>query len=182
MKPRYYIILAISILAFALFGCASEPETTETETSTEEEIQTLEAVPAEVEKPEEPAEEVIEEVTPEEKPTYKFEVIRIQFLPNSALFQDYEKAMLLTYASYLQKYPEFKLMIKGHAARVGSEETSQSLSEERAQVVADFILGRTDIDESRLIVIGMGSREPLADNGTEAGRVANRRVEVSLIE
>ena len=182
MKPRYYIILAISILAFALFGCASEPETTEPETTEPEtpveEIQTLEATATE----EETAEEVIEEVTPEERPTYQFEVIRIQFLPNSALFQDYEKAMLLTYASYLQKYPEFKLMIKGHAARVGSEETSQSLSEERAQVVADFILGRTDIDESRLIVIGMGSREPLADNGTEAGRVANRRVEVSLIE
>ena len=151
-------------------GSDSEDKGTEEK---QEEIQTLEAVPT-------TEEEIEDEI--EEKPAYQFEVIRIQFLPNSALFQDYEKAMLLTYASYLQKYPDLTLLIKGHAAKVEPEETSQSLSEERARVVADFILGRTDIDESRMIIIGMGSQEPLAANDTEEGRIANRRVEVSLIE
>jgi OOP family OmpA-OmpF porin len=126
--------------------------------------------------------EVPEPVQVEEDGSYRFQVIRLQFTANSAQFRDSEKAMLLTYASYLERFPDLTLLIKGHAARVGSEETSQSLSEERAQVVADFILNRTNIDESRMIVVGVGSSEPVADNSTEAGRMANRRVEVSLIE
>jgi outer membrane protein OmpA-like peptidoglycan-associated protein len=186
VKNRIIIIITACIIAISLLSCATEPEETPVEEPVEEET-VVEETP--VEEPEETpveqeeeVEEVQEIVQVEEDGSYRFQVIRLQFTPYSAQFRDEEKAILLTYASYLERFPDLTLLIKGHAARVGSEETSQSLSEERAQAVADFILGRTNIDESRMIVVGVGSSEPIGDNDTEAGRRANRRVEVSLIE
>lgn len=171
MKKKSFTIIAAIVLTLVLLGCPSQPEETEAD-------QTSEVTKVEDEKI--TPQEEIKEVETEEMPVFK--VIRIQFNPNSSIFQDTEKAMLLSYTSVLQEYPELKLQIKGHTAKVGSEETSQSLSEKRAREVANFILTRTNIDESRLRIIGMGSREPQSDNDTENGRALNRRVEVSLIE
>ena len=124
----------------------------------------------------------MKEEQPEEPAAAIFKMLRVQFLPDSFTFRDVEKANLRIYANVLMEYPELKLQIKGHAARFGSEETSQELSEQRARVVADFILNESKLTEDRLTVFGVGSKEPRGDNSTVQGRVLNRRVEISVVQ
>ena len=70
----------------------------------------------------------------------------------------------------------------GHTARVGDEETSRTLSVQRAQAVGDFLVGKGGIGKTRVMTRGMGSSEPAADNATEEGMKRNRRVEIMILE
>jgi outer membrane protein OmpA-like peptidoglycan-associated protein len=106
----------------------------------------------------------------------------IQFPPDSALLWVSEQRKLARIAEILRAYPERDLLVTGHTARIGSEESSQALSEQRARAVGDFLLSLGAVAPSRLITRGMGSREPLADNASEEGRQLNRRVELTILE
>lgn len=67
------------------------------------------------------------------------------------------------------------LEVIGHTDSTGPEAYNQLLSERRAQSAADYLSSKGATD---LTVVGMGESAPVADNGTSAGRAANRRVEV----
>jgi len=75
-------------------------------------------------------------------------------------------------------------MVSGHTARADSytAEQHQSLSESRAQAVANFLLGLGAVREEQVTTRGFGYRQPLADNSTEEGRRVNRRVEITILE
>jgi OmpA-OmpF porin, OOP family len=60
---------------------------------------------------------------------------------------------------------------------VGTAETNQQLSEDRARAVAAALTAR-GVAASRLSARGHGQSSPLADNRTEEGRAKNRRVEL----
>ncbi len=76
----------------------------------------------------------------------------------------------------MRRYPLPHADIIGHTDATGSPETNQELSEERAQVVLDYLVDG-GIDAGRLVAIGLGESEPIADNDDEAGRAENRRVD-----
>jgi outer membrane protein OmpA-like peptidoglycan-associated protein len=59
---------------------------------------------------------------------------------------------------------------------MGSVEYNQGLSQRRAQAVADFLIGK-GASAANIAVKGYGELQPVADNATEEGRAANRRVE-----
>ena len=82
-------------------------------------------------------------------------------------------------AASLQKYSDTELMIIGHTDQIGSNAYNQGLSERRAQSAATF-LGSQGVSGSRMGTRGLGETEPVATNDTEAGRAANRRVEVAI--
>lgn len=82
-------------------------------------------------------------------------------------------------ARTLNDFPATMVMIAGHTDAVGSDEANDRLSEERARTVADF-LSYQNVDPRRIAVRGYGKRFPIADNGSEAGRARNRRVEIKL--
>ncbi len=71
--------------------------------------------------------------------------------------------------------------VVGHTDSTGSDAINDPLSRERAAAVRDYLYAR-GVDASRVSVEGRGSREPVASNDTEAGRAANRRVEIYLAE
>lgn len=73
------------------------------------------------------------------------------------------------------------VLIVGHTDSTGSDAINDPLSSRRAQTVRDYLDTR-GVPASRLETAGRGSREPVADNGTEAGRAKNRRVEIFLRE
>ncbi len=79
----------------------------------------------------------------------------------------------------LNKYPQTLLDVDGHTDNTGSPEYNQSLSERRAVSVARYLNSR-QVDARRLLVVGFGETRPIAPNNTEAGRAANRRVEVRI--
>jgi len=71
--------------------------------------------------------------------------------------------------------------IRGHSDATGDETWNRQLSRARAQAVADHLTAR-GIDASRLVVAGLGSSEPIADNSTVVGRGLNRRIEFELLQ
>ena len=73
------------------------------------------------------------------------------------------------------------IAIRGHSDASGNEAWNRQLSRARAQAVADHLAAR-GIDANRLIVAGLGSSEPIADNSTPVGRSLNRRIEFELLQ
>ncbi len=74
-----------------------------------------------------------------------------------------------------------KLEVAGHTDNTGTKEHNQSLSQGRAQAVVDALVKNYGIDAQRLQAKGYGDTKPVADNGSDAGRAKNRRVELRKI-
>jgi len=82
-------------------------------------------------------------------------------------------------AASLDRYPKTDLVIIGHTDQLGSSAYNQSLSERRATAAASYLMAQ-GVSGGRIITRGLGESEPKASNETEAGRQANRRVEVAI--
>ncbi|MCC8401119.1 OmpA family protein [Paraburkholderia sp. MMS20-SJTN17] len=82
-------------------------------------------------------------------------------------------------AQTLQQNPEIVVSVVGHTDSTGSLQYNQTLSVNRAESVTGYLAQR-GIAPQRLSATGMGPNQPIADNNTEAGRAANRRVEIYL--
>lgn len=80
-------------------------------------------------------------------------------------------------ADVVVRYQKTAITVVGHTDAEGSAANNRELSERRAQAVVDY-LGTKNVNAARLTAIGRGETEPIADNKTEAGRRANRRVEL----
>ncbi len=106
----------------------------------------------------------------------------IQFKADSSYLQESEKIKLKKIAGILESFPDNDLLISGHTARAGSEESCQTLSEKRAQAVADFLQSIGVKDKYHIYTRGYGSSVPVADNGTAEGMARNRRVEITIME
>lgn len=76
----------------------------------------------------------------------------------------------------LQKYPDTDIEIQGHTDSKGSDSYNQSLSDRRAQSVANYLASK-GIKNSRMKTVGYGESVPKYSNDTEDGRAQNRRVE-----
>lgn len=83
-------------------------------------------------------------------------------------------------AKVLNKYPDTQLLVEGHTDNVGRASYNQTLSEQRAASVADF-LRTNSVASSRITQVGRGFDAPVADNSTAEGRSLNRRVEIAII-
>ncbi len=69
--------------------------------------------------------------------------------------------------------------IDGHTDDVGTNESNQVLSENRAAAVRDYLVSK-GVAESRMKSTGYGEEKPVADNKTVAGRAKNRRTEMTV--
>ena len=106
----------------------------------------------------------------------------IRFLPDSSVLIDTERDKLRRIAEVLSEYPERDLMVTGHTALAGTEAGRQALSEQRARAVGEFLLELDVRERDQLIYRGMGARNPVAPNDTEANMRKNRRVEITIME
>jgi len=77
------------------------------------------------------------------------------------------------------RYGKTTLTVVGHTDSTGSSNYNQKLSERRALSVAQFLESR-GVNGLRLATAGRGELDPVASNASEAGRQANRRVEIYL--
>ena len=106
----------------------------------------------------------------------------IQFLPDSPLLVPAEQDKLRRIGEILAGFPARDILVTGHTARVGTEESSQILSEQRAKAAGDFLLSIGARAADEMVFRGLGSRQPIGDNSTEEGRHRNRRVEITILE
>jgi outer membrane protein OmpA-like peptidoglycan-associated protein len=99
---------------------------------------------------------------------------------DSNTLKDDAKTNIKTLASSLNEYPGTDVKIIGHTDNKGTAAYNQSLSERRAAAVKAYAVAQ-GVPSSRLVTVGKGFAEPIADNATDAGRAANRRVEIVIV-
>lgn len=105
---------------------------------------------------------------------------RITFAPGSTDPDAESRATLDAIAEVLMECGELPLEVAGHTDSQGREETNMRLSQVRAEAVVNALMARRVLVGS-MQARGYGPAKPIADNATEAGRQANRRIEITLI-
>lgn len=102
------------------------------------------------------------------------------FDTNSAVLKPGYTATLNKISRVLNQYGKTTVSIIGHTDNVGSHADNQVLSDNRAQSVQNYFASQ-NVNPLRLEAYGRGETAPRADNGTEAGRQLNRRVELWIL-
>lgn len=82
-------------------------------------------------------------------------------------------------AEVLKNNPDTNINIYGHTDSRGTDAYNQSLSERRAASVKNYLASK-GVGSARMITMGVGEKEPIATNETDAGRAENRRVEFAI--
>ena len=103
----------------------------------------------------------------------------ILFDVNKATLKPASKESLAKLAQILNKYEDTNILLEGHTDATGSDEHNLTLSRQRAQSVSNY-LASLGVNVPRLVIMGYGEDQPVADNDTETGRAQNRRVEVAI--
>lgn len=111
----------------------------------------------------------------------KVDLYGIYFDTDKATLKPESEETLRQVLGVLQADPPLRLVIAGHTDDQGGDAYNQSLSERRAAAVVAWLVAE-GIDAGRLASEGHGESRPVADNGSEAGRALNRRVEVRLAD
>ena len=108
--------------------------------------------------------------------TGKFVTNNILFDTGKATIKPESDAELDKIAEYMKANPTVRFEVQGHTDNQGSDAVNDPLSQQRAEAVVKALEAK-GVDGFNLRAVGKGSHEPVADNGTDAGRAKNRRVE-----
>ena len=103
----------------------------------------------------------------------------VRFKTGSARLVESSKTILDKVADLMERYPNYRLDLKGYTDNVGRASTNQDLSERRAKACFDYLKEKS-IAIERMDYRGFGEAEPIGDNKTAIGREMNRRVEFHL--
>ena len=103
-----------------------------------------------------------------------FDVGRAAIKPNFA-------AVLDQFSTGLRNNANAEVRIIGHTDSTGTDAINNPLSVERAASTRDYLISR-GVRSTAFQIDGRGSREPVADNNSDAGRAQNRRVEIFVGE
>ncbi len=104
---------------------------------------------------------------------------QIGFEPGSADIGQHSFEVIDRIGEAMDGCSEFEMEIGGHTDSQGSEAMNLRLSQERAEAVLSALQSR-QVLSGNLRPVGYGETRPIADNDTEAGREANRRIEFTL--
>jgi len=105
----------------------------------------------------------------------------ISFASGKSDIQARLKPILDQFAQGVNQQGSMEVKIIGHTDSTGSDAINNPLSMRRAESARDYLVSR-GVAASRISTEGRGSREPIADNATEAGRARNRRIDIYLAE
>lgn len=94
---------------------------------------------------------------------------------NPAFFE-----VLKSVSKVVKEFDQTIVEVAGHTDSSGSDAHNQGLSERRASTVSQYFQSR-GISNQRMITVGMGESMPVADNSSNSGKQANRRVEITMV-
>lgn len=114
--------------------------------------------------------------TPEHVATIVANFSRVYFDFDSSELAPEAKAALDANVALLQKYPDIKVQIQGHADERGTTEYNMALGDRRANEVKTY-LANQGVAPSRLTLISYGEEMPLDASGGERAWSVNRRAE-----
>jgi OOP family OmpA-OmpF porin len=101
---------------------------------------------------------------------------RIRFESGKADISQDSLGLLDRLTETASRCPTANIEIAGHTDSDGDQNGNQTLSEKRAQAVADY-LARAGLPANRFIAVGFGSTQPIAGNETDDGKAQNRRID-----
>lgn len=104
----------------------------------------------------------------------------IRFESDAARLHEASLSTVAKLAAIAASCPDKQIEIGGHTDSTGSAEYNLALSEHRAVAVRDAMIA-AGVDGQRLVSKGYGESNPLANNGTEQGRMVNRRIEFRIL-
>lgn len=105
---------------------------------------------------------------------------KITFDPGSASITAAAQPVIDDIAEVLRLCGDLRIRVAGYTDSQGREEMNLRLSQDRADAVLTALRARR-VPVSTFEAVGYGVADPIADNATEEGREANRRIEFSLI-
>lgn len=108
----------------------------------------------------------------------KFE--SVEFEEGSSQLSSYMYGDLDKLADFLLDNPEFNLRISGHTDSDGREDANLELSQDRADVIREYLVYFGKVPEYRISATGFGSSRPIVEEKTEEDKRLNRRVEFEL--
>ncbi|MBX2813533.1 MAG: OmpA family protein, partial [Myxococcales bacterium] len=120
------------------------------------------------------------DVLPVEIKRFTGSIDGITFSTGRATIRGSSSSSLNAAVGVLREYPELKILIEGHTDSQGNRGANLRLSQERADAVKAYLVGK-GIEESRLTALGIGAERPIASNKTRSGRAANRRIEFKVM-
>lgn len=103
---------------------------------------------------------------------------RIQFL-RGTLLTVASASEVNSIAAALKKCPSLKVEVAGNTDSSGGSSTNQVLSLQRATVVKNRLVAQ-GVAATRITAVGNGETKPIASNDTDAGKLLNRRVDVTV--
>ena len=107
---------------------------------------------------------------------------KIQFDYNAATIKAESDDLLAELAGLIRDNPRVtRIRVEGHASAEGDYEHNLELSRRRAEAVVAHLVERGGVGSERLESVGYGPDQPIADNESEEGREANRRVEFHIL-
>jgi outer membrane protein OmpA-like peptidoglycan-associated protein len=128
---------------------------------------------------------------PPPEPPKRVEVTKDKIQINEKVQFEYDKSTILQesfslldeVSKVMNENPQLKkIRVEGHASADGADDYNMRLSDARAKAVMTYLVTKGKVDQKRLTAEGFGETKPIADNETEDGRIANRRVEFTILE
>lgn len=106
-----------------------------------------------------------------------FTTNEILFASGSDKIESSSAQILNQIGEAMKSAPDTQFLIIGHTDGDGNESANQKLSQERANSVKNYLTQNFGIDTNKLMCVGKGESQPVADNTTTHGKAQNRRVE-----
>ena len=103
----------------------------------------------------------------------------VKFFPNDATVVESWEPMLDSLATYLLQNERLEVMLRGYSDNTGTEAYNLGLSRQRAVEIKKHLVAR-GVSEYRIEIEAKGTADPIGDNSTYEGRIANNRVAIVI--
>lgn len=97
------------------------------------------------------------------------------FESNTATLKELAKILLDEIAAYIKNQPESRWRIEGYTDSQGTASLQKKITSERAYAIYDYLISE-GLSADQITASGLGSSNPIANNDTQEGRSANRRI------
>ena len=107
-------------------------------------------------------------------------LISLNFEAGKSIIDPQYFALLSKVEKAINIFKGSMVTIEGHTDSQGSDKKNLTLSRERAEAVTKYLLANIEIEPNKLLAVGKGETEPIANNETEEGRRKNRRIDIYI--
>lgn len=106
----------------------------------------------------------------------------IVYETDKAIIRPESEPTLNALKDYMTQNPNYtRIRVEGHTDNSGAKEHNLQLSIDRAKAVVDWLAAH-GVNKDRLLAVGFGDTDPVADNKTEDGKAQNRRTAFHIAE